>query len=649
MKLLTATFSDAATLNVALRLTLASMSAMAAATALSLQNPWWAAMAVWMVGQPPRGLLLERSLAQLLGCILGASVGVALVQPWPGTPATPLLGLAAWLAICCGVANLMRHQRAYGAAVGGLTAAVVVSLTLGTVIDPVSFATARVVDTAIGIASAFAVATLLGPSSATSFITVRAKMVTLQALALITQAMSETATHLQTQARGYLLSLASLEASAEDAAAGSLSARRKLRELHALLAYLLDLLVVARAIHSREASLNAPGHEKMAILKAAFDKSAADLDAHGKLDVQDIIAASQRLEKGDPVLSPVLDEMRTLLLRAADGYSQVVAKASEHAKHWSIPHPDFSAVRLAVLRGGVVASMVGLAWLMIGWDPLRYLVLGAGIFTVLFSAMDEPARVVRQVLVAGIGASAAAVLWRVAVIPDVGNAWLSLALAFPLVFGASLLQARQGTVFIGLAFNMLFAVLARPVDVGPTSALGLVAIEAMLLCGIAVAYGFYRWFLPMNTQRRRKHLRASVRKEISAISIRAGTPWAGRHLARVRYLVFRIAARSGGDVREVEDALAALSLAHAFFRLGEMAHAPALGEEDRRIILQTLDLMASPMANPHRAEAMLRQHAAKIGNAATSGATGAAAQSTTIRWLLEMAADNMKQHPTLFA
>lgn len=28
---------------------------MAAASALALQNPWWAAMAVWMVGQPARG------------------------------------------------------------------------------------------------------------------------------------------------------------------------------------------------------------------------------------------------------------------------------------------------------------------------------------------------------------------------------------------------------------------------------------------------------------------------------------------------------------------------------------------------------------------------------------------------------------------
>jgi hypothetical protein len=108
-------------------------------------------MAVWMVGQPARGLLLERSLAQLLGTVLGAAAGAALVLPWLGIPAASILGLVAWIAICCGIANTMRHQRAYGAALCGLTSAVIVSLTLGTHDDPVGFAAARAMDNVIGI------------------------------------------------------------------------------------------------------------------------------------------------------------------------------------------------------------------------------------------------------------------------------------------------------------------------------------------------------------------------------------------------------------------------------------------------------------------------------------------------------------------
>jgi hypothetical protein len=97
-------------------------------------------------------------------------------------------------------------------------------------------------------------------------------------------------------------------------------------------------------------------------------------------------------------------------------------------------------------------------------------------------------------------------------------------LAVPLVFAASLLRAGQGTVFVGLAFNMLFAVLARPVDLSPGTAPGMIANEAMLLAGIALNFTFYRWLLPMDTGRRRRHLRAAIRREIGAISIRSGTP-----------------------------------------------------------------------------------------------------------------------------
>ncbi|MDJ0391293.1 FUSC family protein [Roseomonas sp. E05] len=646
MKPLAAALTDPAARNVAIRLTVASTLAMAAATALSLPNPWWAAMTVWMVGQPPRGLLFERSLAQLLGSFLGAAAGVALVLPWPGVPAASLFGLAVWIALCCGIANVMRHQRAYGAALCGLTSAVIVSLTLGTHVDPVGFAAARAMDSVLGIGSAILVAASLSPPSSGSTVASRARTVTSQALVLIAEALTEPGTRSLAREREFLLSLASLEASAEDEAAGSITARRKLKELHALFAFLLDLLVVARAIRSREGSALAPGHADMAVLREAFERAAGSLDA-GDLDVQGIIEASQRIEKADPVLSPVLEEMRTLLLRAAAGYGQVMAAAIQPAPRWSIPHPDVAALRLAVLRGALAVSLVGLAWLSIGWDPLRYLVLGAGIFTVLFSAVDEPVPAVRKILIGGLGAAVAAFLWRIVMLPELANGWLSLALAVPLVFGASLLQARQATVFVGLAFNMLFAVLARPVDTVPSSPIGLAGIEVMLLSGIAVSYAFYRWLLPMNTQRRRMHLRASIRREVAAISIRAGTSWAARHLARLRYLVLSLAVRSRGRVHEAEDALAALSLGHALFRLGEMESVMPLPNADRRIIRETLRLTASPLDDPLRTGQKLRSLAARISPIDEAGVTSAA-QASRMCWLLELAANDLTTHPSIF-
>ncbi|BAI76231.1 hypothetical protein AZL_d04050 (plasmid) [Azospirillum sp. B510] len=643
-----AAFLDPVTRNLAIRLTVASILAMALATALSLQNPWWAAMAVWMVGQPARGLLLERSLAQCLGTVLGAAAGVALVLPWPGTPAASVLGLVAWIAVCCGFANIMRHQRAYGAALCGLTSAVVVSLTLGTEVDPLGFAAARVIDTLIGIGSALLVAFAFGPSSPGPTFAGRVRTVTSQALDLIAEALADSGARPPAREREFLLALAALEASAEDAAAGSIAARRKLGEVKALFALLLDLIVIARAIRSREGSALAPGHADMATLREAFERSAVALNAKGDLDIRSIQAASERLEEADPVLSPVLEEMRALLNRAADGHRRIGAVSDQPAPLWSTPHPDLAGLRLAVLRGVLAVSLAGVAWLSIGWDPLRFLMLGTCIFTVLFSAADEPAGVVRQVFIGGLAAATAAFLWRVVVLPEVANGWLSFGLAIPIVFAASLLQAKPNTAFVGLAANMLFAVLARPVDVVPSPPLALAGVETMLLGGISISYAFYRWLLPMDTARRRAHLSASIRREIAAIAIRSSTPWAARHLARLRYLVFSLAVRSRGQVREVDDALAALSLGHALFRLGEIASTTALPETCRGLIRETLRLTSSPIDDPRRAGETLRGYAIQIPKLDRTTDPREAGQSSRLRWLLELAADDLCGHASIF-
>lgn len=633
-----------------MRLTLASVLAMAVAAGFSLQNPWWAAMTVWMVGQPPRGLLLERSLAQLVGTLLGATAGAGLMLLCPNNPAIAVLGLSVWIAFCCGAANAMRHQRAYGAALCGLTTAVIVSLTLTTPIDPVEFAAARAADNLIGIGAAILVAFTFTPSASKLAIEARTRTVTSQALAVIGEALTETADRSLERERSFLLSLASLEASAEDAAAGSIAARRKLREFNVLFASLLDLIVGARAIRSREAPSLALGHADVAPLRMAFGNAAEDVAAGRDFDVRNIQAASQRLEAADPVLSPVLGEMRALLKRAADSHEQLgtVTTTNRSTSRWSIPHPDTVGLRLAVLRGAIASFVAGVLWLSIGWEPLRYLMLGTCIFTVLFSMADEPALAIRQVFLGAVGAAVAALLWRTAIVPEVENGWLSLGLTVPLVFIASLLQAKQGTVFLGLAFNMLFAILARPVDTHLSDPINLTSSEAMLLVGISFSYVSYRWLLPMDTNRRRRNLRAAIRREIAAISIRAETQWAERHLARLRYLVFSLAVRSRGQVHEVEDALAALSLGHVLFRLGNMRSSASIPESDRLFAGEVLRLVAAPMDAPEAVARTIYGYATQIGH--TGGTNGflETEASARLKWLLEVAAQDLAGHASIF-
>ncbi len=276
---LRAFITDGAARAVAFRLTMASTMAMAVAFALSLDNPWWAAMAVWMIGQPPRGLLIERCGAQLVGTILGAVAGVALILLGTKYTVASIASLALWIGICCGVANAMRHQRAYGAALCGLTSAVVVSLTLGTQVDPWGFALARVADSVIGIAASLLVAFIPGPVLRGPSIGERARRTMADAIDLVAESLGNASKRTSEHERGFLMALAALEASAEDLAAGSLAGRRNLRDLNALLSLLLDLIVIARAIRHREGAVTAPGHAAMIRLRQAFEKDGRQAQA----------------------------------------------------------------------------------------------------------------------------------------------------------------------------------------------------------------------------------------------------------------------------------------------------------------------------------------------------------------------------------
>src|SRR5690554_7259116 len=66
---------DVARMGFGLRTALASCLALVVAWLMGLEHPQWAAMTVWAVSQPVRGMLLEKSLFRALGTLLGTLCG----------------------------------------------------------------------------------------------------------------------------------------------------------------------------------------------------------------------------------------------------------------------------------------------------------------------------------------------------------------------------------------------------------------------------------------------------------------------------------------------------------------------------------------------------------------------------------------------
>jgi uncharacterized membrane protein YccC len=141
----------------ALRTSAAALVALAVAYSFDVPHPWWAAMTVWLVAQPTRGLLLERSLARLAGTACGALAGALILYGLEDRLLLSIVALTSWLALCAGLGSMFRHFRNYGFVLAGYTAAIVVLFSLADGTCDAGVALDRVLCTIIGIAcSAFA-------------------------------------------------------------------------------------------------------------------------------------------------------------------------------------------------------------------------------------------------------------------------------------------------------------------------------------------------------------------------------------------------------------------------------------------------------------------------------------------------------------
>jgi hypothetical protein len=116
---------DPAVTRRALLLALAAWLSFAIATLLHVHNAYWAAMPVWVISQPARGVLLERAVFRVVGTLLGAAVGFAIIL-LPGPPLLQAAALALWIGLNAGTTHVLRGVHSYGAFMAGITSAVVV-------------------------------------------------------------------------------------------------------------------------------------------------------------------------------------------------------------------------------------------------------------------------------------------------------------------------------------------------------------------------------------------------------------------------------------------------------------------------------------------------------------------------------------------
>src|SRR6516165_7769580 len=92
---------------------------------LTLDQPYWALLTVFIVAQPDSGLVLAKGFYRILGTAAGVLMTVALVFAFAQYGELYIAALAMWIGVCSFAARAVRNFASYGFQLAGYTVAIV--------------------------------------------------------------------------------------------------------------------------------------------------------------------------------------------------------------------------------------------------------------------------------------------------------------------------------------------------------------------------------------------------------------------------------------------------------------------------------------------------------------------------------------------
>lgn len=446
----------------ALRTTSAALCAFAVAWSLGIHHPWWAAMTVWLVAQPTRGLLLERSIARLVGTVCGALVGALVLGLLAQDRLAALVAVAAWLALCAGLGSTFRHFRNYGFVLAGYTASIVVLFGLGEGVSDPGLALDRVVCTVIGILGSTVFSFRALPDRSQELAHRRAEIVE-RCLVHVEEFLR--ADTIGKSSLTLLSEIAALDRSVDDDAAGSLRRLREARRTRRISGLLLELLgLTAGSTLRHSIPLPWPGADQ------PLDRRLSGL-----------IAAAN--DATLPAMAQTLDELRQIL----------TDKTVPPLPLWL--DIDLSSVWRAAARPVIALAIAATIWWATGWQSGAMMAMTAALFTSLFSNHNHGNHMVIQVLFGTMAGAVAGTLARLFLLPHAQDLATTLLCIAPFLLAGAWLMRRPATSKMAIDLTMTFLLTSQPSSppVGHAQALN---ETAAMIVGVTIAVATFWAVLP---------------------------------------------------------------------------------------------------------------------------------------------------------
>ncbi|WP_416427416.1 FUSC family protein [Pseudomonas sp. App30] len=459
--------------------TAAALMALVIAQWCGLHHPWWAAMTVWLVAQPTRGLFIARIGARLAGTAVGAMVGGMLLALFFDHHVWLMMALAAWITLCAGAGNLFRHFRNYAFVLAGYTAAIVA---LFGILDPVfdvGLALGRLYCTVIGV---LASALLSWPFTARSEFPdrLRARLETLvvAAVGYSLRRLRSAGAHDGTDLNIVLREMAEFDVLLDQVAAGSGSSRQFAACARHTLDAIGDLLIWS--------SHSAVGGS----LRICMDVTAAMQGPAAVPTLRAVICEvcrhPQNLATGQ-IFVDKLNYICTSLDRPEPLRVSLATRLKQH---------NWRNVGVAAIRPLTAMTIATLVWWSCDWSYGPVMVMTAVLFASLFSSHKQPDAAMKDVLAGTCVGIVLGLGYRFWLLELATSPWQLACFTAPFLLVGALLMARPATAKMAIDLNMTFLLIAQPSLQTDTTLTHSLWQALAILGGVLTAVLTYRRLVP---------------------------------------------------------------------------------------------------------------------------------------------------------
>lgn len=492
---------DSKRLQFTLRTCFASVIALYLAIALGLEHPNWSVMSVLSASQPTRERLLLKGVLRALGSIIGAAGGV-LILLLSGSEIVLMLGLlSVWIGLFVAGTIILRGLFSYFSIVCSFTAAMVVLLVSDQPDNVWALGMDRMLTAFLGAAVASVIGLLFTPKGGRPY-----------GVQALSRALSDLLEHLgnpydSQRAEKHLFDLMQMEVTLD---AQSDATPKRIRQIRALRRTLSAMLAVSLYHGRTQTTLPVALHKHLNDIREQLD------------DKQPLSAIVPRLHDA-AALADHNDATLAMYMRKLAQELDVLSKpvAGRTPARVYLPR-DWSTARLAFVRVLIAFWLLGLVWMLTGWDACAYLIISATVMISVYSSADEPLGLARQSFRGQVIGVVAALLCVALFWPVSPSVWVAAAPVVVLLIGGAVAWANPRLTIVGYDTLMSMMLVLNPWWYADLTLLQALPRGIAIFSGPLIVWYTLRLLLPVDTNKKAQAIRRKVRYELEAMSRRFG-------------------------------------------------------------------------------------------------------------------------------